>query len=87
MHPASLPPEAFMRIDPSDDERFYAEPRLVMHIDEAAAAALTGLYDALLPPDGAVLDLMSAWVSHLPPGFTGQVVNRLRSLTPSGVQE
>jgi len=73
MRPSPLPPEAFARIDPSSDERFYAEPRLVMHIDEAAAAALTGLYAMLLPPDGAVLDLMSAWVSHLPPGFAGQV--------------
>jgi SAM-dependent methyltransferase len=30
-------------------------------------AAVTGLYREVLPPGGAVLDLMSSWVSHLPP--------------------
>lgn len=28
---------------------------------------MTGLYREVLPPGGAVLDLMSSWVSHLPP--------------------
>jgi hypothetical protein len=46
---------------------FYLPPRLVTHIDDGAIAALTEYYRKLLPPGGAVLDLMSSWVSHLPP--------------------
>ena len=57
---------AFRREDESPDERFYAEARLVTHIDDAAIAAVTQLYREYLPADGAVLDLMSSWVSHLP---------------------
>jgi hypothetical protein len=45
---------------------FYLEPRLVTHIDDAAIAALTGLYRVVLPAGGVILDLMSSWVSHLP---------------------
>ena len=41
-------------------------PRLVTHIDERAIAAVTQLYRELFPPGGAILDLMSSWVSHLP---------------------
>jgi SAM-dependent methyltransferase len=36
-------------------------------IDSAAIAAITDLYREVLPPGGAILDLMSGWVSHLPP--------------------
>jgi SAM-dependent methyltransferase len=64
-----FPPGAFDRIDEGDDRAFYAPPRLVTHIDEGAIAALTACYAELLPPGGAVLDLMSSWVSHLPPGL------------------
>ena len=62
-----LPPGAFARIDDTDDELFYEPSRLVLHIDDGAVAALTELYRAVLPPGGALLDLMSSWVSHLPP--------------------
>src|SRR5947207_15614835 len=37
------------------------------HIDGAAIAAVTNLYREMLPPGGAILDVMSGWVSHLPP--------------------
>ena len=69
-----LPPEAFTKIDPSDDGLFYEQPRLVMHIDNAASAALAYFYGKILPRDGVILDLMSSWVSHIPPSFTGKVV-------------
>ena len=65
--PLDLPAAAFAKLDPGDDADFYAPPRLVTHIDEAAVAALTAYYREILPPAGAVLDLMSSWVSHLPP--------------------
>ena len=61
-----LPAAAFAKQDGGDDLDFYAPPRLVTHIDEGAVAALTDCYRRLLPPGGAVLDLMSSWVSHLP---------------------
>ncbi len=63
---AALPPGAFDRIDDGDDLAFYADPRLVTHIDPVAVTALTDLYREVLPPGGRVLDLMSSWVSHLP---------------------
>ena len=61
-----LPPAAFRKADPSPDPHFYAQPRFVAHIDDAAIAAVTGLYRQTLPPGGAILDLMSSWISHLP---------------------
>jgi SAM-dependent methyltransferase len=61
-----FPPEFFRRMDESPDAEFYAVPRLVTHIDDATIAALTQLYREILPAGGAILDLMSSWVSHLP---------------------
>jgi SAM-dependent methyltransferase len=61
-----FPPGFFDRLDESSDAAFYAQPRFVVHIDEATIAALTGWYAEVLPPGGEVLDLMSSWVSHLP---------------------
>lgn len=62
-----LPDGAFSRIDEDDDALFYEPPRLVYHIDDGAVAALTRFYRATLPAGGVLLDLMSSWVSHLPP--------------------
>ena len=61
-----LPEAAFAKADSSPDAEFYAYPRFVTHIDDAAIAAVTRVYRESLPPDGTVLDLMSSWVSHLP---------------------
>ncbi|WP_309570354.1 methyltransferase domain-containing protein [Deinococcus sp.] len=62
-----LPAAAFRRADESPDELFYRQPRFVTHIDAGAIAAVTGLYREFLPPGGRILDLMSSWISHLPP--------------------
>jgi SAM-dependent methyltransferase len=62
-----LPEEAFRRYDESPDEKFYLLPRFVTHIDQYAIAAVTQLYREFFPPGGKILDLMSSWVSHLPP--------------------
>ena len=62
-----LPPEAFRKADPTPDLDFYRAPRLVEHIDPAAVAAVTALYRETIPEGGDVLDLMSSWISHLPP--------------------
>jgi len=65
-----LPPGAFARLDEEDDEAFYEPARLVHHIDDHAVRVLTGLYREILPANGVLLDLMSSWVSHLPPDIT-----------------
>jgi hypothetical protein len=62
-----LPQGAFAKIDAEEDEIFYEPPRLVCHIDDGAIAALTEFYREVLPAGGVLLDLMSSWVSHLPP--------------------
>ncbi len=62
-----LPSWAMRRMDEAPDEQFYRTPRLVTHIDDRAIAAVTQLYREVLPPGGVILDLMSSWVSHLPP--------------------
>ena len=62
-----LPKGAFTKIDAEEDELFYEPPRLVCHIDDGAIAALTEFYRVALPAGGVLLDLMSSWVSHLPP--------------------
>jgi SAM-dependent methyltransferase len=62
-----LTEDMFRRYDESPDEHFYASPRLVLHIDEAAIAAVTQIYREYFAPGGAIIDLMSSWVSHLPP--------------------
>ena len=66
-HAFALPPGAFDRLDPEEDEFFYEPARLVCHIDNGAVAALTEFYRITLPVGGVLLDLMSSWVSHLPP--------------------
>ena len=62
-----LPQGAFAKIDAEEDELFYEPPRLVCHIDDGAIAALTEFYRVALPAGSILLDLMSSWVSHLPP--------------------
>ncbi len=70
-----LPPWAFDKEDPGRDGAFYAEARLVTHIDDGAIAALTAFYRRTLPPGGVICDLMSSWVSHLPDDVAyGEVV-------------
>ena len=63
-------PEFFRREDESDDRLFYTEPRLVVHIDEHAIAAVGEYFARKLPENGVILDLMSSWRSHLPEGFS-----------------
>lgn len=71
------------RHDAAPDALFYAQPRLVTHIDAAALQALTAHYSAALPPPSpslALLDLCSSWVSHYPPGYTGASCERVAGL-------
>ena len=61
-------PEFFEREDEGNDALFYTEPRMVVHIDEQAIAAVSKLFLDLIAPESAVLDLMSSWRSHWPQG-------------------
>ena len=63
-------PQWFAKQDSSSDNDFYQQPRKVVHIDDAAIAAVTELYRDLLPAGGVILDLMTAWRSHLPTDVT-----------------
>jgi SAM-dependent methyltransferase len=67
---SQIPEDAFRRTDEAPDEEFYRTPRLVTHIDDGAIAAVTQLYREHFPADGEILDLMSSWISHLPPEVT-----------------
>jgi len=62
-----IPANYFERADESTDALFYTEPRFVTHIDDATILALTDYYREFLGADSDVLDLMSSWISHLPP--------------------
>jgi SAM-dependent methyltransferase len=64
-----FPDDSFARIDVSPDNEFYAQPRLVYHIDEYAVRAVGEVYRRFLTPGSEYLDLMSSWVSHLPDDF------------------
>lgn len=56
----------FKRMDESEDQIFYQEPRLVYHIDEPCRNALTQYYSEVFQANCDVLDLCSSWVSHYP---------------------
>ena len=66
-----FPPGSFAREDESQDNAFYGTPRLVVHIDEGAIAAVRDVYARWIPPGARILDLMSSWRSHLPDAVLG----------------
>lgn len=64
----------FARADEGDDTIFYAQPRLVQHLDRTAVEQLTRFYGEFVEPGMTVLDLMSSWTSHLPRAVEGLTV-------------
>ncbi len=56
----------FRRPDEQDDAAFYRSPRMVQHVDVAAAGVIRRVYGRYLAPGMRVLDLMSSWQSHVP---------------------
>lgn len=56
----------FARLDETPDSQFYSFPRKVVHIDDAAIAAVKQFLRETMPPDGTILDLLSSWRSHWP---------------------
>lgn len=67
MDESPFKPHFFEREDESPDALFYAQARLLVHIDDDAIEAAGRLYGELLPRRGAILDLMSSYKSHMPP--------------------
>lgn len=74
------PDTAYQRASPDSDPEFYAEPRLVSHIDSQAGLHLAALGQKMLSPGSRVLDLMASVDSHLPEDhkteITGLGLNR-----------
>jgi SAM-dependent methyltransferase len=62
------------KADESDDALFYREPRMVVHVDDNFIATLGKFFKENLPPDAAILDLMSSYKTHLPADYRAQRV-------------
>ena len=54
------------KMDITDDQIFYQQPRYVQHLSDSFRNRLTNLYSEYLLDHHVILDLMSSWVSHLP---------------------
>jgi SAM-dependent methyltransferase len=55
----------YERADPEPDSEFYAQPRMIQHLDTTAVEHIRAFYAAMVPAGSRVLDLMSSWTSHL----------------------
>ncbi|MFA5083113.1 MAG: methyltransferase domain-containing protein [Hydrogenophilaceae bacterium] len=65
--------DAFARGRTEPDGEFYQAARLVDHLDRTATRQVEKLYARLLAPGARVLDLMTAWKSHLDLAQAGEV--------------
>ncbi len=75
--PPELPEQFFKREDESSDDLFYVQPRFETHIDDSTIENLTAYYREALDPNDRILDLMSSWISHLPPEIRYQQISGL----------
>ncbi|KAF2150970.1 hypothetical protein K461DRAFT_205290, partial [Myriangium duriaei CBS 260.36] len=78
-------PSDFTRQDPSTDSTFYAPPRFVTHIDDAAISSLRIYYDTVLPSRGRILDLCSSWISHYPSRISAAAADSTLSIVGMGM--
>jgi SAM-dependent methyltransferase len=53
------------REDEAPDAEFYAQPRMLQHLDARALQTVNALYQRLIPKQAAVLDVMASHDSHL----------------------
>jgi len=56
------------KLDESNDQEFYSEPKFVYHLDSNFRQHLTTLYENEIADSSSVVDLMSSWDSYLPKG-------------------
>ena len=54
------------KLDESNDEEFYSDPKFVYHLDANFLHNLSDLYEREIDSHSTVLDLMSSWDSYLP---------------------
>ena len=54
------------KLDESNDEDFYSDPKFVYHLDSNFRQYLSGIYEKEIADYSTVLDLMSSWDSYLP---------------------
>ena len=54
------------KLDESNDEEFYSDPKFVYHLDANFRNYLSSVYKNEINDNSTVLDLMSSWVSYLP---------------------
>ena len=54
------------KLDESNDEEFYSDPKFVYHLDENFRQYLSTVYENEIADSSTVLDLMSSWDSYLP---------------------
>ncbi len=62
------------KLDESNDEEFYSEPKFVYHLDSNFRQSLSQVYKDEIVEYSTVLDLMSSWDSYLPKEVTYQKV-------------
>jgi len=56
------------KIDESNDEEFYSDPKFVYHLDANFRQHLSAVYKDEIADCSTILDLMSSWDSYLPEG-------------------
>ncbi len=54
------------KLDESNDEEFYSDPKFVYHLDSNFRKYLSSVYKNEIKENSTVLDLMSSWDSYLP---------------------
>ena len=54
------------KLDESNDEEFYSDPKFVYHLDANFRQYLSNIYKKEISDGSTVLDLMSSWDSYLP---------------------
>ena len=54
------------KVDESNDEYFYSNPKFVYHLDSNFRNYLSDLYKKEIKEYSTILDLMSSWDSYLP---------------------
>ena len=54
------------KLDESNDEEFYSEPKFVYHLDSHFRKYLSQVYSNEILENSIILDLMSSWDSYLP---------------------
>ena len=56
------------KLDESNDEEFYSDPKFVYHLDANFRQQLSCIYNNEIREGSTILDLMSSWDSYLPKG-------------------